>query len=151
MTTWMRLQEGHNRFRIIDVLPFYREVIHWVRKEDGSFTKKECMPYFRRRCHHRDNSVARWQMWVLHDGMVKRLEIGISIYKGLMLVNDDWGDLRTYDVSIVRHPRGTQPLYNTVAHPTTSYALSEAEWNIVSEFCAGTNAPPLFDVWSPNL
>ena len=118
---WMKLVQGKNKVRIMgNPLQTY---IHWVENTEGkkrSFGSPVEDPalvqqldeagFPRKRC---------WYLKVLDrsDGRFKVLQVGAQIYDGVKeLYNDsDWGPVTKYDITIMRGPKGQQPLYKVFA------------------------------------
>ena len=53
------------------------------------------------------------------DETFKLLEIGSQIYSGIRSLynHPKWGKVTQYDVSVIRGPKGTQPLYSVTPNP----------------------------------
>jgi hypothetical protein len=53
------------------------------------------------------------------DDKFKLLEVGPQIFKGIQMLssNQKWGKVTSYDISIIKGPKGTQPLYNVTPNP----------------------------------
>jgi hypothetical protein len=122
-TDFMRLEQGKSRIRVMgNPTQFY---IHWVDTPDGK-KRKVNSPIgdptvvrkledagFKRR--------ARWMVKVLDraDGSFKLLEIGSQIYNGIknLYLDEDWGPVTQYDVTVDRGTPGSQPLYRVTPRP----------------------------------
>ncbi len=120
---YMRLTEGENVVRIMgNPIQFY---VHWVTTPDGS-KRKVVSPInspslvtrledsgFRRQ--------AKWMIKVLDraDDEFKVLEVGSQIYNGVRALynNPKWGKVTSYDLSVNRGPKGSQPLYSVTPNP----------------------------------
>ena len=109
---YMRLKEGENVVRVMgNPIQYY---VHWVQAADNS-KKKLNSPVenpslvakledagFRRQ--------SKWLIKVLdrEDNEFKVMEVGTQIFNGIKAL---------YNVSIVRGPKGSQPLYNVTPNP----------------------------------
>ena len=120
---YMRLTEGENVVRIMgNPIQFY---VHWVTTPDGS-KRKVVSPInspslvtrledsgFRRQ--------AKWMIKVLDrsDDDFKVLEVRSQIYNGVRALynNPKWGKVTAYDLSVMRGPKGSQPLYSVTPNP----------------------------------
>ena len=123
---FMRLSEGENVVRIMgNPIQYF---VHWVTSADGS-TRKINSPIdnpelVKRLEDEGYRRQARWLVKVLDrtDDTFRLLEIGSQIYNGVrgLFNHPKWGKVTQYDVSVVRGPKGTQPLYNVTPNPKES-------------------------------
>tara|TARA_B100000579_G_C22832476_1_gene856789 strand:+ start:1346 stop:1963 length:618 start_codon:yes stop_codon:yes gene_type:complete len=120
---YMRLEEGENVVRIMgNPTQFY---IHWLTTSDGS-KKKVVSPIDSMSLVSRleDAGFRRQTRWIVKvldrgDDSFKVLEVGSQIYNGIRALfnNPKWGKVTDYDLSIVRGPKGSQPLYSVQPNP----------------------------------
>jgi len=120
---FMRLSEGENVVRVMgNPIQYF---VHWVTSADGS-TKKINSPIdnpelVKRLEDEGYRRQARWLVKVLDrgDDTFKLLEIGSQIYNGIrsLFNHPKWGKVTQYDISVVRGPKGSQPLYNVTPNP----------------------------------
>ena len=120
---FMRLVEGENVVRVMgNPVQYY---VHWVTTADGS-TRKINSPIDDADLVRRleDAGFRRKPCWLVkvldrNDETFKLLEIGPQIYNGVrgLFNHPKWGKVTDYDVSIMRGPRGSQPLYNVNPNP----------------------------------
>lgn len=125
-TDFMRLSQGKNRVRVMgNPVQFY---IHWVDTPDGK-KKKFNSPIsdqaLVRKLEDADfKRKPRWMIKVLDrsDNKFKLLEIGSQIYNGIkaLYLDEDWGPVTQYDITIVRGAPGSQPLYRVTPSPKQS-------------------------------
>tara|TARA_B100000131_G_scaffold322863_1_gene378447 strand:- start:3103 stop:3717 length:615 start_codon:yes stop_codon:yes gene_type:complete len=122
-SSFMRLEEGENTVRVMgNPVQFY---IHWIVKPDGSRQKVNSpvdTPELVRRLE--DSGFRRQPRWLIKvldrsDGEFRLLEVGPQIYNGIKALynNSRWGKVTAYDVTIVKGPKGQQPLYSTTPNP----------------------------------
>ena len=120
---FMRLSEGENVVRVMgNPIQYF---VHWVTSAEGS-TKKINSPIdnpelVKRLEDEGYRRQARWLVKVLdrEDDTFKLLEIGSQIYNGIrgLFNHPKWGKVTQYDISVVRGPKGSQPLYNVTPNP----------------------------------
>ena len=120
---FMRLVEGENVVRVMgNPVQYY---VHWVTTADGS-TRKINSPIDDSDLVRRleDAGFRRKPCWLVkvldrNDETFKLLEIGPQIYNGVrgLFNHPKWGKVTDYDISIMRGPRGSQPLYNVNPNP----------------------------------
>ena len=120
---FMKLVEGENTVRIMgNPVQFY---IHWLdvpgggkRKVNSPFEDSELV---RRLEDSGFKRQARWLVKVLdrRDNSFKLLDVGPQIYNGIKALynNTRWGKVTQYDVTIIKAPKGTQPLYSVTPNP----------------------------------
>ena len=122
-TDFMRLTQGKNPVRVMgNPTQFY---IHWVDTPDGKKRKVNSPigdPTLVRRLDDAGfKRRPRWMVKVLDraDGQFKLLEIGSQIYNGIknLYLDEDWGPVTAYDVTIDRGSPGQQPLYRVTPRP----------------------------------
>lgn len=127
---FMRLSEGENVVRIMgNPIQYF---VHWVTSADGSTRKINSpidTPELVKRLEDEGyRRQARWLVKVLDrsDDTFKLLEIGSQIYNGVrgLFNHPKWGKVTQYDVSVVRGPKGTQPLYSVTPNPKESLDAS---------------------------
>jgi hypothetical protein len=130
---FMKLDVGKSRVRIMgNPVQFY---IHWLDTPDGK-KRKVNSPIgdaklvrkledagFKRR--------PRWMIKVLDraNNEFKLLEIGSQIYNGIktLYLDEDWGPVTGYDITIERGTPGTQPLYRVTPRPKSPLESSFRE------------------------
>tara|TARA_R110002020_G_scaffold50716_7_gene143272 strand:+ start:62725 stop:63363 length:639 start_codon:yes stop_codon:yes gene_type:complete len=127
---FMRLSEGENVVRIMgNPVQYY---VHWVTTADGS-TRKVSSPLDDGTLVRRleDAGFARKACWIIKvldrsDDTFRLLEIGPQIYNGIrgLYNHPKWGKVTDYDVSIMRGPKGSQPLYNVNPNPKEALPAS---------------------------
>lgn len=120
---YMKLEEGENVVRIMgNPTQFY---IHWLTTQDGA-KKKIVSPIDSMALVGRlqDAGFKRQTRWIVKvldrkDETFKVLEVGSQIYNGIrgLFNNPKWGKVTDYDVSIMRGPKGSQPLYSVQPNP----------------------------------
>ena len=120
---YMRLEEGENVVRVMgNPTQFY---IHWLTTQDGS-KKKIVSPIDSMALVGRleDAGFKRQTRWIVkvldrNDDSFKVLEVGSQIYNGIrsLFNNPKWGKVTDYDISIMRGPKGSQPLYSVQPNP----------------------------------
>lgn len=120
---FMRLQEGENEIRVMgNPIQFY---VHWLNRPDGS-KRKIVSPVDNSSIVTRleDSGFKRQAKWLIKvldrsDNEFKMLEVGSQIYNGIRALynNPKWGKVTAYDISVVRGPKGSQPLYNVTPNP----------------------------------
>ena len=120
---YMKLEEGENVVRIMgNPTQFY---IHWLTAQDGS-KKKIVSPIDSMALVGRleDAGFKRQTRWIVKvldrkDDTFKVLEVGSQIYNGIrgLFNNPKWGKVTDYDISIMRGPKGSQPLYSVQPNP----------------------------------
>ena len=85
----------------------------YLHRKENSLTEKLEDAGFKRQ--------SKWFVKILDrkDDEFKVLEIGSQILNGIKALykNKKWGDVRAYDVSIQKGPRGSQPLYTVTPNP----------------------------------
>ena len=120
---FMRLEEGENLVRVMgNPVQFY---IHWVTTNEGAKRKVvspiDSMALVQRLEDAGYKRQTRWMVKVLDrsDEGFKVLEVGSQIYNGIRALfnNPKWGKVTGYDISIIRGPKGSQPLYNVTPNP----------------------------------
>jgi len=120
---FMRMEEGENTVRVMgNPTQFY---IHWVVGKDGSKGKVNSPadnPELVSRLEDTGfKRQARWLIKVLDrtDDSFRLLEVGPQIYNGIKMLynNKRWGKVTGYDLTILKGPRGQQPLYNVSPNP----------------------------------
>jgi hypothetical protein len=119
---FMKLSEGENTVRIMgNPVQFY---IHWLETSSGK--RKVNSPFedaelVRRLEDSGFKRQARWLIKVLdrRDNNFKLLDVGPQIYNGIKALynNARWGKVTQYDITIVKAPKGTQPLYGVTPNP----------------------------------
>ena len=120
---FMRLSEGENTVRVMgNPVQYYT---HWLVLPDKSKRKVvspiESPELVRRLEDTGFKRQARWLVKVLDraDNRFKILEIGPQIYNAIksLFNNARWGKVTAYDITIVKAPKGTQPLYSVTPNP----------------------------------
>lgn len=123
---YMRLEEGENTVRIMgNPVQFY---IHWVVGSDGQKGKINSPVNNPELVSRLEDSgfkrQARWLIKVLDrsDDTFRLLEVGPQIYNGIKALynNKRWGKVTQYDITILRGPKGQQPLYSVQPNPKES-------------------------------
>ena len=120
---FMRLTEGENVVRVMgNPVQYY---VHWVTTAEGA-TRKINSPIDDSDLVRRleDAGFKRKPCWLVKvldrtDDTFKLLEIGPQIYNGIrgLFNHPKWGKVTDYDISVMRGPRGSQPLYNVNPNP----------------------------------
>ena len=120
---YMRLEEGENVVRVMgNPVQYY---VHWITTTDGSKRKIvspiDSMALVSRLEDAGFKRKATWIVKVLDrkDESFKVLEVGSQIYNGIRSLynNTKWGKVTDYDISIMRGPKGSQPLYSVQPNP----------------------------------
>lgn len=123
---FMRLEEGENTVRVMgNPVQFY---IHWVVGPDGQKGKINSPANNPELVSRLEDSgfkrQARWLIKVLDrsDDTFRLLEVGPQIYNGIRALfnNKRWGKVTQYDITIIRGPKGQQPLYSVQPNPKES-------------------------------
>jgi hypothetical protein len=124
---FMRLEpNSKNRVRVMgNPHQFY---IHWVDTPEGKKRKVNSPvsePGLVRRLEDAGfKRRPRWLVKVLdrEDGQFKLLEIGSQIYNGIknLYLDEDWGPVTQYDVTVDRGAPGQQPLYRVTPRPKSA-------------------------------
>ena len=127
---YMKLKEGENVVRVMSN-PI-RTYVHWITTAEGSnrkivspsnntgLVKKLEQAGFRLQPSYLIKVLDR------ADNEFKLLEIGNQIFKGIqtLINNPKWGKATSYDISINRGPKGTQPLYTVTPNPKEALETS---------------------------
>ena len=120
---FMRLEEGENILRVMgNPTQFY---IHWIVGQDGQKSKVNSPvnnPELVSRLEDTGfRRQARWLIKVLDrsDDGFRLLEVGPQIYNGIKMLynNNRWGKVTGYDLTVMKGPKGQQPLYNVSPNP----------------------------------
>ena len=140
---FMNLAEGSNVVRV--VTNPYQFVVHWTKDAAGSTRKIRCAINNCPLCRSGVKSQTRWYLGVIEraGGVVKILEIGSQIYKGIRdyvssedwneMYKHSWGQVMGYDINIKRGPKGTTPLYSVLPSPKMK-DLTDEEVTAVEAF-----------------
>ena len=120
---FMRLEEGENVVRVMSNP--HQHYIHWLALPDGSKKKIvspiDSMALVTRLTDAGFRKQPKWLIKVLDrkDNEFKLLEVGSQIYNGIKALynNAKWGKVTSYDISIMRGPKGSQPLYSVQPNP----------------------------------
>lgn len=122
-TDFMRLERGKSRMRVMgNPTQFY---IHWVDTPEGK-KRKINSPIGDNELVRRLEDAGfkrrpRWMIKVLDrsDNQFKLLEIGSQIYNGIknLYLDQDWGPVTAYDITVDRGAPGQQPLYRVTPTP----------------------------------
>ena len=120
---YMRREEGENTVRVMGKpCQFF---VHWVNTPDGK-KKKIVSPSERNSLTDKPEDAgfrrqSKWFVKILdrNDNEFKVMEVGSQILNGIKALyrNSKWGDVRNYDVSIHKGPKGAQPLYTVTPNP----------------------------------
>jgi len=122
----MRLEEGENTVRVMgNPVQFY---IHWIVGSDGQKGKINSPINNPELVSRLEDSgfkrQARWLIKVLDrsDDTFRLLEVGPQIYNGIRALynNSRWGKVTQYDITILKGPKGQQPLYSVQPNPKES-------------------------------
>lgn len=136
---FMRLEEGSNVVRIVSQP--YQHYIHWTTDESGQMAKVRCAVEDCILCQRGEQAKPRWLIGVLNRKIGKPaiLEIGIQIFKQIKGLRQKkaWGDPRSFDIDLERHPKGSQPLYSIT--PEAKEPLSKEEVAEVKAFLETTD------------
>jgi len=123
---FMRLEEGENTVRVMgNPVQFY---IHWIVGSDGQKGKINSPINNPELVSRLEDSgfkrQARWLIKVLDrsDDTFRLLEVGPQIYNGIRALynNSRWGKVTQYDITILKGPKGQQPLYSVQPNPKES-------------------------------
>lgn len=120
---FMKLDVGKSRVRVMgNPVQFY---IHWLDTPDGKKRKVNSPisdPKLVRKLE--DAGFKRRPRWLIKvldraTSEFKLLEIGSQIYNGIktLYLDEDWGPVTAYDITIERGTPGTQPLYRVTPRP----------------------------------
>ena len=120
---FMRLQQGENTVRVMgNPIQFY---IHWLNTPAGGKKKVNSPtgdPALVKRLE--DSGFKRQPRWFIKildraDESFKILEVGPQIYNAVkaLVNNARWGKVTQYDITIIRGPDGTSPLYSVTPNP----------------------------------
>lgn len=123
---FMRLDVGKSRVRVMgNPVQFY---IHWLDTPDGKKRKVNSPisdPKLVRKLE--DAGFKRRPRWLIKvldraTSEFKLLEIGSQIYNGIktLYLDEDWGPVTAYDITIERGTPGTQPLYRVTPRPKSA-------------------------------
>jgi len=120
---FMRLEEGENVVRVMSNP--HQHYIHWLTLPDGSKKKIvspiDSMALVTRLTDAGFRKQPKWLIKVLDrkDNEFKLLEVGSQIYNGIKALynNTKWGKVTSYDISLMRGPKGSQPLYSVQPNP----------------------------------
>jgi hypothetical protein len=135
---FLRLTEGENIVRVLgNPHQFY---VHWVETSQGKRKINSPIESPALVSRLEDSGFRRQTKWMikvldLSSQTFKVAEIGSQIYNGIIaLVNNPrWGKVSAYDISIIRGPKGTNPLYSVTPNPKEGIdpSLKEKfkEWN----------------------
>jgi len=143
---YMKLGQGANKFRILSKI-----IIGWETWIEENGKRK---PIRSKRMNELPPSENKpkffWAMvvWNYTDGQLQILEVTqVSIRKALEELegSEDWGDLRTYDITVKREGEGMETVYSVIPSPTKP--LDEA---IKNEFVKTTiNLDALYSGGNP--
>jgi hypothetical protein len=127
---FMRLDVGKARVRVMgNPVQFY---IHWLDTPDGK-KRKVNSPISDQKLVRKLEDAGfkrrpRWLIKVLDRATneFKLLEIGSQIYNGIktLYLDEDWGPVTGYDITIERGTPGTQPLYRVTPRPKSPLEAS---------------------------
>lgn len=130
---FMRLDVGKARVRVMgNPVQFY---IHWLDTPDGK-KRKVNSPISDQKLVRKLEDAGfkrrpRWLIKVLDRATneFKLLEIGSQIYNGIktLYLDEDWGPVTGYDITIERGTPGTQPLYRVTPRPKSQLESSFKE------------------------
>ena len=146
---FMNLEEGSNVLRC--VTSPYQFYVVWTTDATGQKRKfksalKDC-PLVQRG----EKAQARWYVGVLNRKIGKPaiLEIGPQVFKQIVALSKKpkWGDPRSFDIDIVRQPKGSQPLY--VVSPEPKEPLSEDEKGMIKEFLSRVDLVKMTEAPTP--
>ncbi len=120
---FMRIDVGKSRVRVMgNPVQFY---IHWLDTPDGK-KRKVNSPISDQKLVRKleDTGFKRRPRWLIKvldraTNEFKLLEIGSQIYNGIktLYLDEDWGPVTGYDITIERGTPGTQPLYRVTPRP----------------------------------
>jgi len=130
---FMRLEQGKTKVRVMgNPTQFY---VHWVESPDGKKKKVNSPvsdPALVKRLE--DAGFKRKATWIVtvldrSDDTFKLLEIGSQIYNSIknLYLDEDWGPVGRYDLTIERGTPGTQPLYRVTPRPKAPLSSELAE------------------------
>tara|TARA_R100000655_G_scaffold44774_1_gene81522 strand:+ start:5386 stop:5880 length:495 start_codon:yes stop_codon:yes gene_type:complete len=137
-STFMRLQKGENRFRLLG-----KPVMGYQYWQDGKcirIKKANEAPTGEKPQHF-------WEMPVWSNNMVKVLSITQkTVQKALVDLerNKEWGDLATYDVRVNKTGDGMETSYTTT--PCPKALLEDNAKQAYAEFKKDYNPEAIFDV-----
>jgi hypothetical protein len=135
-SSFMRLEEGDSSIRVL-TSP-YQFYSHWSVDATGAQRNVRCAVNNCPICARGEKASARWYVGVINRKTQKPaiLEIGSQIFTQILALSKKpaWGDVRGYDLTIERRPKGSQPLYNTTPEPKEK--LTDEEKATAKEFLA---------------
>lgn len=127
-TDFLKLNEGMNKVRIMsNPVQYY---VHWVTNSDGKrrkFNSPEDPALVQKL---EDLGFKRQRSFLIRvldrkDSAFKLLEVGPQTISGIrsLVENSDWGDIRKYDVAIIKR-KNENPVYTVQGIPPTPLADS---------------------------
>jgi hypothetical protein len=120
---YVRLSEGENVVRVMEnPIQF---TVHWVVDATGSKRKVvspiESPQLVKRLEDAGFKAQTKWAVKVLDrtTNSFKVLEFGSQILNGIRTLhsNKRWGNVTSYDITIIRGPKGSNPLYSVTPNP----------------------------------
>jgi hypothetical protein len=119
---YLRLKEGENLVRVLgNPIQFH---VHWVETAQGKRKINSPVESPALVSRLEDSGYRRQTKWLVKvldqdTKTFKVMEIGSQIYNGILALinNPKWGKVSAYDVSIIRGPKGQNPLYSVTPNP----------------------------------
>jgi len=155
---YMKFAEGENRVRILasegdDPPTAIVGMEVWTTDAEGNRKPVRCQPGQKLSGDFDEEPKEFWAMlvWDYQAEQVRILEITQKGIQGeiLSLKNDpEWGDLREYDLSIIKTGKGLETRYNVVPKPKKALpkeiqqTVADAEINLMALFSGGDPFAP---------
>ena len=128
-TSFLNLEEGSNIMRVVSSP--WQTYSHFTLDATGQNRKVQCALKDCPVCARGEESKPRWLIAVLSrkTGNVMVLEIGPQVFKQIrdLAKKPKWGDVRGYDIDIVKGPKGSQPLYIVSPEPKEPLEQSDKD------------------------
>lgn len=132
---YVRLSEGENVVRVMENPTQF--TVHWVVDSTGAKRKVvspiESPELVKRLEDAGFKAQTKWAVKVLDrtTNSFKILEFGSQILNGIRTLhsNKRWGNVTSYDITIIRGPKGSNPLYSVTPNPK-----EELGTDLVSQF-----------------
>ena len=136
---FMRLSEGDNTLRVMENPVQF--TVHWVVDSNGAKRKLvspiEHPELVKRLEDAGFKAQTKWAVRVFDrdSNSFKVLEFGTQILNGIRTLhsNKRWGNVTSYDITVIRGPKGQNPLYSVAPNPKEKLESSTMEE--FSQFC----------------